>query len=73
MRGQISPKFHVKNGVRTENFTQISLCWGAALTNLESTELMILKSPRQQPNTAEQGLAHGNFHSSGVDVDGYGW
>ena len=34
VRRKISPKFHVKNGVKkTENFTQISLCWGAALTS----------------------------------------
>ena len=32
VRRKISPKFHVKNGVKkTENFTQISLCWSAAL------------------------------------------
>ena len=25
-------KFQAKNGVKTENFTQISLCWGVALS-----------------------------------------
>ena len=30
VRRKISPKFHFKNGVKTENFTQMSLCWGAA-------------------------------------------
>ena len=32
VRRKISPKFHIKNGVENENFTQVSLCWGAALT-----------------------------------------
>ena len=33
---EISPKFHVKKSVKkTESFTQISVCWGAALTSCD--------------------------------------
>ena len=40
VRGKISPKFHVKTVWKTENFTQISLCWGAALTKPSFTECL---------------------------------
>ena len=34
MYERTSPNFHFKNGVKTENFTQISLCWGATLKHV---------------------------------------